>query len=145
MIKVYDKTTGEEIKNVIVTDTKNESIGYCRMMADQYLDKADKMHEKEIIGRYNQMLEIFQSKKPDFEKIDRLREEIEHFRKDVNRLFELAGEWEDKEFKARLMPVLKIVSSWAPNPHHDLIFKQQLMSDHLRESGLPNLANQLAL
>jgi hypothetical protein len=144
---VINKETGKQLENVLVVDESVESYRYCRYKADEFFKKAEILYEKEVEPRYKLLREIDYSLHgeeldKELERYNTITAEKDAFLEDYFALNELGGEWEDKEFKAMLMPLLKLTSNLTENPNLALACKLEMTSLWLNDLGLPNLANQ---
>lgn len=114
-------------------------------------DRADRFHENEIMSRLEKINNL---KMEDFgndsgrserwsKEIDRLFAEIDEAKRQYNEMMEIAGDWEDKEYAARLMPVIEFLSKDSDNP---LIVKNNLKHNfkmYTEFMGVPNLGNYI--
>jgi len=124
---IIDKESGEDIsEGVKVIKNVQHDYKYCRMKADEWLDKADAFHEEFVIG-----------------KIGLVDNSYDKYKKQYQEMMDIAGDWEDKEFAARFMPIVDCVAQWSDNP---LLRKEAILSnmvDYTDSMGLPNLGKHL--
>jgi len=150
---VLDKDGNDITSQVKVMRKDNDDWKYCRQMANEWLERADKFHEKEIMDK---MKLISNTKMDDFgpefdsergalwtKRIDEIRAEIKQKELEWEEMIKIAGDWEDKEYAARLNPVINFISVISENP---LISKHNLKEGfkwYVTEMGVPNLATYI--
>lgn len=150
---VLDKDGNDITSQVRVMQKTSDDWKYCRQNANEWLKRADDFFEKEIISRYvlmrNTKMDDFG---PEFDpnrgtlwsnRIDEIREEITKKDAEHREMLRIAGDWEDKEYAARLMPVINFLSVHSPNP---LVTKHNLKEGfkaYVEFMELPNLATYI--
>ena len=151
---IIDKKTGLDISNdVLVIKESTDDFLYCRRMADKMIENAEEFYEKEIDSRHKL---IHNAKMEDFgndyditrsEKwlnyINKIYSEIEKKWKELNEMYNIAGDWEDKEYAERWKYVVNFLASRSENP---LIEKESInksIAEYVTYMGAPNLAKYL--
>lgn len=125
---VINKKTGKDISSDVKVIQENENdYLYCRMMADEMLDKADKFHEKYVMDAIGSTDLV----------------EYDSRKKEWNKMMEIAGDWEDKEFAARFRPVVNLLSRDSENPLRMKIHKLEMMKIYVNHMRIPSLGKYL--
>lgn len=151
---VFDKETGIDITDkVVVSSTEKRSFNECRLMADKTLEKAEKFYENEIVPKMNERSNLkMEDFGPEFDpnrgelwskRMNELRDEIDILQKEYASIMEIAGDWEDKEYAARLLPVIEAVSNDSDNPLREKMFKIHAFKSYFSEMGVPTLGKYL--
>lgn len=151
---VIDKESGLEVtKNVLVIAETTDDYMYCRKMADDMLKKADKFYESEIKSRYDQLIaSSMDDFGPEFDHersnkwsiyCDHLRLEINQLNKEHDEMLRIAGDWEDKEYAARVIKLVNFLAARDDNPLRYKEFKLDLWKQMIKHYGVDNLSKYL--
>jgi hypothetical protein len=150
---VIDKDGNDITSQVRVMRKDSNDWKYCRIKADEMLKMADEFFEKEIMSRYelisNTKMEDFGTEfDPDrgtlwSKRIDEIREELIFKNAEHDEMMRIAGDWEDKEYAARLSPIIEFLSVRSKNP---LITKHNLKENfkaYVEHMGMPSMATYI--
>ncbi len=151
---VIDKETGLEVTNKVrVIAETTESYMYCRKMADDIFKKADAFYDTEIQSRYDKLIA---SSMDDFGKdfdperagkwsayCDELKNEISKLNKEHDEMIRIGGDWEDKEYAARVLRLVNFLSVRSENPLRYKEFKLDLWKQMVEYYGCPSLGKYL--
>lgn len=150
---VIDKDGNNISDSVRVIIESTEDYRYCRMKADEMLDKAQALFDNEIMKRHDTILNCkMEDFGPEFdpergkkwsERIDKLHAEIAYLDEQYNEMMNVAGDWEDKEFAARWKRVVDFLAVNSDNPLQEKFVRNTLMAEYVKTMGAPNLAKYI--
>lgn len=152
---VIDRATDTDITDkVLVIKNSTDDYYFCRKQADKLLAAADKFWNEEIQSRYDK---IIASSMDDFGEmfdadrggkwvayVDGLKAEIAELNREYSAMMDNAGDWEDKEYGARVNKLINFLAARDTNPLRYKEFKQQCFRLYTEEMGVPNMGKYIA-